>query len=195
MSPRRLTPYFALLAAFVLARPAAAAGGGDAATTFLGLPIWVWALANLVIFVGVLWYLIAPPISRFLDTRRQEIEANLAEAEERRSEVTNMNATVEAKLAELEAHRARLVDKSKADAQAERNEILAQAEREKVRLLDQAKAEIAHRLTQAKAELKDHATALAADLARQQLESELTADDRRRLFSENVERLEEKEAS
>lgn len=174
------------------ARPAAAAA--DPFATFLGLPAWIWMLANLILFFGVLGYYLAPPIARFLEDRGRQIREELEEARERRAEASDLQSTLGAKVAELERQIDELLERAEREGRREHDEVLAQAEREKERLLAQADSEIEHRVQQARQELKDYTTELAARLARERLDDELDAGTRRDLFRRNLERL-EREAS
>lgn len=176
----------------VAARPAAAAA--DPFATWLGLPAWIWMLANLAIFFGALGYFLAPPLTRFLEDRGRLIREELDEARERRAEAADLQKTLGAKIAELESQIDEVMARADRDGRHEHDEILAQAEREKHRLLSQAEGEIEHRLEQARQELKDFTAELAADLARERLESDLGPDARKRLFRRNLDRL-EREAS
>lgn len=184
----------ALVAALlVVAAPAQAAGATS--ETFLGIPTWIWMSINLVLFFGLLGYLIVPPISRYLDSRGEKIQQDLAEARERRAEVANLQATLGAKVAELEAQMDEVRERAEAEGHREREEVLAQAERERERLLSQATNEIDHRVAQARQELKDATAALAAKLAQEQIEGRLDEPTRHRLFERNLVRLEREEAS
>lgn len=175
-----------------VARPAAAAA--DPFATWLGLPAWIWMLANLILFVGLLAYFLVPPITRYLEGRGRQIHEELEEARERRAEASNLQSTLGARVAELEQQIAELLERAEHEGRREHEEILAQAEREKERLLAQAEGEIEHRVEQARQELKDYTTELAARLARERLESELGPEERRDLFRRNLSRL-EREAS
>lgn len=176
----------------VASQPAAAAS--EPSATWLGLPTWIWMLANLVIFFGVLGYFLGPPVARFLEDRARMIREEFDEARERRAQATDLQRTLGAKIAELEAQIDEVLERADRDGRHERDEILAQAEREKERLLRQAEGEIQHRLEQARQELKDFTAELAADLARERLESDLGPEARKRLFRRNLDRL-EREAS
>ena len=83
-----------------------------------------------------------------------------------------------------------LLERAERESEREREEILAEAARERERLAEQARAEIDQRLAQARKELTRHAVALASGLAEERLEKELTREDRRRLFDDNLVRLE-----
>lgn len=183
----------AVVLAAVAASPARAAGATS--ETFLGLPTWLWMSINLVLFFGFLGYLLVPPISRYLDSRGEKIRTDLAAARERRAEVANLQATLGAKVAELEAQMDEVRERADREGHREREEVLAQAERERERLLSQAGSEIDHRVAQARQELKDATAALAAQLAREQIEGRLDEPARHRLFERNLVRLEREEAS
>jgi F-type H+-transporting ATPase subunit b len=182
---RALAP--AALAALALARPAAAAA--DPAATWMGLPAWIWMLANLILFFGLLGYFLGPPIARFLDARGRRIQEELDEARARRAEaaelVSSLGAKIERMAEQIEEIRAR----GEAEGQREHEALLAQAEREQERLLAQAQGEIDHRVAQARQELQDYTAALAARLARERLERELGPEERKRLFGRNLSRL------
>lgn len=178
-----------VVAAVLPARTAAAAA--DPFATWLGLPAWIWMLANLVIFFGVLGYYLGPPIARFLEARERRIHEELAEARERRTEAAELQTNLGAKVAALEAQIAEILKRAESEGHREHDAILEQAEREKERLLAQAQGEIDHRMAQARQELKDFTAELSARLAREQLEAELGPADRQRIFRRNLSRLEE----
>jgi F-type H+-transporting ATPase subunit b len=182
----------ALIASLAVAPRASAAA--DPFATWLGLPAWVWMLANLIIFFGVLGRYLGPPIARFLEERGRRIHEELEEARERRAEASDLQSTIGSKVDELERQIDELLERAEREGQREHEDILAHAEREKERLLAQAESEIEHRVAQARQELKDFTTELAAQLAREQLESKLGSEERRDLFRRNLSRL-EREAS
>jgi len=175
--------------ALLVALPAAAAG--DPSGTWLGVPTWIWMAVNLVIFFGILGYLLVPPITRFLEARARRIYEELEEARERRAEAAELQAGLGAKVDALEEQIAEILARAESEGVKEHDAILEQAEREKERLLAQAQGEIGHRLAQARQELKDYTAELAARLAREQLERELGPEERRRIFRRNLSRLEE----
>lgn len=175
-----------------VARPAAAAA--DPTATWLGLPAWIWMLANLILFFGALGYFLAPPIARFLETRGRRIDEELEEARERRTESAALQAGLGEQVARLEAQIEELLERAESEGRHEHDSVLAQAEADKERLLTQARGEIDHRLAQARQELEHYTAELAARLARERIESELGASERKRLFRRNLARL-EREAS
>ena len=190
MSLSRLGRHLAAAAvAGGLTLPLLAAGGGES-ETFLGLPRWIWLWANLILFLGILYKFIGPPIQGFLESRRKEIAENLSNAEEQRRQAELMRSSLESQIADLKAEMDQLIERARSDGESERQRILEQAEAEKERLLAQTEEEIRVRTSQARNELKRYTAALAADLARQRIEQELAPEDLQRLFDESVARLE-----
>ena len=158
--------------------------------TFLGLPKWIWMTANLIVFFGLLFKYLGPPIVGALEERAKAISESLALAQKQQKEAAEMTQTLQIRIAEMESEMDDVVKRAQEDGERERQEILALAERESERLLEQADQEIQYRFAQAKTELTEHTANLAADLARKKLESSIGPDDVDRLFNENLSRLE-----
>lgn len=161
----------------------------EASTTFLGLPTWIWLTANLLLFLGLLAKFLGPGIKDFLDTRGQEIQTSLALAQQQKKEVAEMKTSLEQKVAALEAEMQQVLERARTEGEKEREQILAQAQHESERLLSQADEEIQYRFTRARQELTRHTARLAADLARQKLESQIGDQEQRTLFDDNLRRL------
>ena len=170
--------------------PALAAEGGGG--TWLGLPVWVWAWANLLVFWGILFRYAGPLVRDFFVQRRQRIRNELQHAAVQRREAEEMRASLSQQIAELHAEVARLRAENEALGQREHADILAQAERERARVVEQTGAEIDQRAKRARQELMQLSADLAAGLAREKLEREITAEDRRRLVTRGLALLREK---
>ena len=190
MIRQRLWRASAVLGASWVTLPLLAAAAEGEAETFLGLPRWIWLWANLILFLGLLYKFTGPAIQSFLVTRAKEIADNLSNAEGQRREVLEMKASLETQISELKAEMDQLLVRTETEGEKERERILAQAETERERLLAQTEEEIAMRMAQARNELTEFTASLAADLARQRIQREINPDDLRRLFDDNLERLE-----
>jgi len=177
---------------------AAAAGaehGEHARETFLGLPYEVYWTFNLIVFIGILGYAAGPALIRFLEDKQRDIAHQLAEAERQRAEAASMETRLAAQIAELRHEVDEVAARAEREGAREREEILAEAARERVRIEESARAEIAQGLLQAKQQLTAHAARLAADLAEQRLTAGLTREDRKKLFRDNLARLERKQGN
>ena len=175
---------------------AAEHGGGEhERETFLGLPYEVYWTVNLILFIGILAYAAGPALVRFLEDKQQELSHALAEADRQRDEAASMQDRLAAQVAELRREMDELSARAEREGQREREEILAEAGREAAHVEQSARAEIAQALQHARQQLTAHAARLAVELAEQRLASGLTRDDRKRLFRDNLARLQRKQES
>jgi len=181
------TPFVVFLLLYAV--PALASPAKEAPTTFLGLPVWLWKTANLLVFFGLLVYLLAKPLSGFFHARREEIARQLADAARAREDAVKMKAEMESRVASLQGEIASLRDRLRTDGERERAELGRQGETEAARLLAQLDQEAQRRVAEARTQLAGEAAAIAADLARELLERELTPADRERIFKRTLERL------
>jgi F-type H+-transporting ATPase subunit b len=165
-------------------------GGGHEAATFLGLPRWIWLWANLILFLGIIGWFVVPGIRQFLTSRSKEIQESLERARTQQEEARRMKAELSSQIETLRREMQDLVKRTEADAEKEREEILAQAERERERLLQQTQQEIELRTGQARKELQRYAAELSASLARERIEREVDGRKLDRLFDESLARLE-----
>ncbi len=187
---RTLTAARLPLAAAVVslaALPALAATEGPA--TFLGLPTVLWKLLNLLAFVGLLVYLLAKPLRGFFHAREEGIARQLGEAAQQREQAVRLQAEVEQRVASLEGEIRALRERLHREGERERQVLGQQGEADAARLLAQLDGEAKRRVEEARVNLAREAADLAADLAREILEKELTAADRERIFVRTLERL------
>lgn len=159
------------------------------AAAFLGIPLWIWQLANLVLFLGVLLYFVARPIAAMFRKRQLEVEERLREAKAMRAEAARLEADVHERMARLDVEIAEIRGRAIAEGEAERSTLAERANHEVERVRRESEAEIGRRLTAAKLELKQTAADLTASTARELLSSQITDEDRRRLLDESVTRL------
>jgi F-type H+-transporting ATPase subunit b len=162
---------------------------GAVASTFLGLPVWLWKTANLLAFFGLLVYLLAKPLSQFFRTRREEIARALADAARQREEAVQMKAEMEKRVAALQGEIAALRERLASDGEREKAELARAGEAEAARVLAQLDLEAQRRVVEARARLAGEAAEIAAEMALELLQRELTPADRDRIFKRTMERL------
>ncbi|HVN74942.1 MAG TPA: hypothetical protein VMT19_01410 [Thermoanaerobaculaceae bacterium] len=161
----------------------------ESGETFLGLPTMFWKVANFVAFFGLLFFLLARPLSRFFQSRHSQIAAQLKEAENQRREAERFRSEMEGRVAALAGEIAALQQRLKGEGERDRQALERQGEAEAARLAAQIEQEAARRVHDARRQLASEAAAVAADLAVELLRRELTAEDRERIFNETLERL------
>ncbi len=176
-----------LVVLLAAAEPAWAASGGS--DTWLGIPRVVWYTLNLLLFFGLLGWLLAKPMGAFFRTRQEEISRTLAEATRQQEEAVRMKAEMEQRVASLENEITALRQRLHDDGVRERAALAQQGEQEAQRLLSQLDGEAARRREEAQASLAREAAGIAADLAWELLQREVTPEDRERIFRTTLERL------
>jgi F-type H+-transporting ATPase subunit b len=159
------------------------------AANFLGLPLWLWQLANLALFLGVLLYFVARPMAAMFRQRQLDVEKRLNEAKALREEAAQLGAQVKERMSRLDSEIAEIRSRGHAEGEAERAALAERADREVERVRKEAEEEIGRRLAAAKQELRKTAADLTAGVARDMLAAQITDDDRRRLLDESVARL------
>lgn len=146
-------------------------------------------IANFLILAGGLVYLLRSPLGRYLDSRAEQIRADLVTAAETRlqaaAELKEIEARVKALPAEVDALKAR----GKHEVEAEQQRIRAATAAERERLLAQARREIDQQLQAARRSLKHEVADLAVGIARLRIIHEITDQDRARLTDRYVAQL------
>lgn len=196
-SPRRvgkraLRVLGAAAAAALWTSPLLGAEGAHEPSTVFGIPQWAVLAFNLAVFVGIIVYFAGPAVIRFLEDKGREIRHALEEAAEQQKEAAQMETRLREQIDELRREMDELLARAEREGERERQSIIEEAERERRRLEERTEDEIRRRLQEARAELTSHAVDLASRLARERIEGSLTAEDRKRLFRENLARLEER---
>jgi F-type H+-transporting ATPase subunit b len=159
------------------------------ASTFLGLPLWIWQLVNLGAFLAVLLYFVARPLAAMFRNRQLAVEERLKEARALREESARLGAEVHERMARLDVEIAEIRARGQAEGETERGMLSEKADREVERVRHEAEAEVGRRLALAKQELRKVAAELTAGAARELLTAQITEDDRQRLLEESVARL------
>ncbi len=167
----------------------ASAAQAEHAETFLGLPMWIWQLVNLIGFLGVLVYFVARPLAQAFGRRQQAVEARILEARQRRQDAARLETEIHERLARLDQDIAEVKARGLAEGESARTALLQKADEEAERVKREAELEIARRLAFAREELRRTAADLTASAALQRLSSEVNDDDRRRLLDEALSNL------
>lgn len=164
---------------------------GHHAEKFLGIPLPIWQLVNLVLFLAVLGYFVAKPLAAAFRNRQLEIEKRTQEAEHRRAEVDRLTREIEQRTVRLEKEIEDVRRQGVVDGQSARAELLARAEEEAKRVSREASEEIERKLAAARLELRQSAADLTASSAVELVSRAVNDEDRRRLILESAARVKE----
>jgi len=172
----------------------AAGEGAHVEKTYFGMPAWVLKLINIVVFLGLLGYLLKGPISSAFAARGEQIRAELAEAKERNAKADRLATDIQARLDQIEADVAAIIERAKVDGAKQKTEIIEAARLEAEKILAQARGEVDSRIKLARKELTEYAGELAAEKTHEILATSMTDDDRKRVFADSVKAIQETKA-
>ena len=164
-------------------------GGGEhheESAKWLGMPAWPFRLVNMLLFFGLLWYLLKGPIGKALADRHAKVRAEMEEARARRAKADQLASDIEARLRQIEADVRAIHERAQADGERQKRELIAAAEAEGQKILAAAKSEVDARVKHARQELTEYAGQLAADRAEQLVRESITDADRSKIFAESV---------
>jgi F-type H+-transporting ATPase subunit b len=168
------------------AHPGENLGGEHEGPKFLGLPAWIWKLVNMLLFLGVLYWLLGGPAKKFFADRNGQIRGAAEEAKMRRAKADQLASDIQARLAQIEADVQSIRERAEAEGERQRRELTEAANAEAQRILASARSEVDNRLKHARHELTEYAGELAAQRAEQIVRDRITESDQKRIFNESV---------
>jgi ATP synthase F0 subunit b len=162
----------------------ALAGGG---APWYNQPGWeVWKFFNLLLFVGVLVFLLRRPIGASLVARRDTIRRELMRAQEERRAALAKLEEVENRLKQLDAEVEAVRAQAKREAEAERESITRATAEETRRLREQAKREIESAGKVARQDLRRYAAEQSVRLAEDLIRRDIGEEDDKRLMNDYI---------
>lgn len=128
-----------------------------------------WKFLNLAIFVGLFIYATKKPLSEAFKAKREQIRSELIKAEEEKQAALAKLTSAEAKLAQLEAEKANILQKAKDEAAIEKKRISEHTKVEIERIRQQNEAELNRISKQSRAELRRFSAEESIRLAEEKL--------------------------
>jgi F-type H+-transporting ATPase subunit b len=150
------------------------------------IPAWVLKLVNMLLFFGILIYLLKKPLGTAFSERRAQINGALSEAATRKQKASQLASDIQSRLSQIEGEVASIMDRAREEGERQKREMVAAAEEEAKKILAAAQIEIDTKMKAARNELTAYARELATQRAQQLVEANLNDADRKRLFAESV---------
>jgi F-type H+-transporting ATPase subunit b len=157
--------------------------------TYFGIPGWILKLANLILFWGVLLYLIGGPVKKALASRRESIHAAAVEAAARRQKADQIASEIQARLSQIEGEVRGIHERAQIEGERQKRELIAAAEAEAEKIIKTARNEVDNRLKHARHELTELAGKLATERAESLLRERITEQDQHKLFEESLQQV------
>jgi F-type H+-transporting ATPase subunit b len=147
-------------------------------------------MVNFFVLFGGLAYLLRKPMKKFLESRAEQIDATIRDAEESRHGAELDLEKTEKRVVELSDEIEELGKKALAEGEGEKDRIIQAAKDEARRMKDTAQQEIELISKAGIRGLKEFAVNLAAAEALERIEERLTPEKHSRLIDDSIERLE-----
>lgn len=152
------------------------------------VPVFARVL-NLLLFVGVMYFILRRPLSEAFRARREGIRRDLTRAEEERKAAVAKLEEVEGRLARLGSEVDAIREQAQREAAEERVRIERAAEEEIRKIREQARREIESASKSARAELRAYAAEQSVRMAEEMIRGEIRPEDDAHLVREYVEEL------
>ena len=146
-------------------------------------------LINLLLFVGLMYFLLRRPLGEAFRARQEGIRRDLLRAEEERRAAVAKLEEVEGRLARLDTEVEAIRAQAQREAAEERERIERATEEEVRKIREQARREIESAAKSARAELRAYTVEQSVRLAEELIRSEIRPEDDAHLVSEYVEEL------
>ncbi|MBR4741538.1 MAG: ATP synthase F0 subunit B [Desulfovibrio sp.] len=148
-----------------------------------------YRVVNFIIFFGILWYFTGKMIKKFFRGRRQDIQDTFDNLEERREAAKKKLSEVETHIANLEQERKAILEESRRQAEAVKNNIIEAAKQQAEQIVAQAKVTAENEgrsiLSQVRSTLADE----IVDAAEKLLRDKLGTQDHKKLINNSLEKV------
>lgn len=142
------------------------------------------SIVNFLVFFGGLAFILRKTVAEFFSNRRSDIESSLSAAERSLKEANEALERIESKQAGLDKEIADILSQAEADAESEKQRLLALAEQDVARIHQQASAEIENMRDEGKRELRKFLADLAVSKAESVIKETMTDQERAKLFAD-----------
>lgn len=146
-------------------------------------------LVNLLLFVGLMYFLLRRPLGEAFRARQEGIRRDLLRAEEERNAAVAKLEEVEGRLARLDAEVEAIRAQAQREAADERARIERETEEEIRKIREQSRREIESAAKAARAELRAYTAEQSVRLAEELIRREIRPEDDAHLVGEYVEEL------
>lgn len=162
----------------------------DHGETKLGVPVWFWLALNLTVFLYLLNRFVGKPINQSLETRGSDIQAELAQAQDKLAEAEKLRAEVRERLEKVEAEVIEMQNRAAALGKTEAEKIDAQTREDEARFMQRVDDQIARRQAETRQQLAKDTAAMTAQLTKDLLTSTMTDEDQQRVLDRSLGALE-----
>lgn len=157
---------------------------------YLNIPGFeAWKFLNLILFIGIMVYLLKKPLGDAFKAKRDQIRAELIRAEEEKQAALARLTSTEARLAQLDSEKETIMQNARDEAAFEKKRLAELTEVEAERLRKQSEAELARLTGQTRAELRRFSAEESIRLAEQKLRAQIDSSVDARLVKAGIQEI------
>jgi F-type H+-transporting ATPase subunit b len=146
-------------------------------------------LVNLIIVIGVLYYFGRGFLGKILSDRRNTIETDIKDAEQKASQAEAQLKAANADLEQAQAQAKRIVADAQERAKAVKAQIMDETRAEVERLKASSAQELQSDESRAMAQLRQRAVSLAVEKAQTYLRDRLSAEDQQKIIDRSISQI------
>lgn len=164
----------------------------DASGVALLIPAWaelIWGFVAFVILMALMFKFVFPKANQALEDRSAAIQGKMEEADNKLLEAERSKADFDAGLADARGEANRIIEDAKQTAESLRRDIVAKAEDEAAQLLEKARADVNAERDRVLQELRAQVGTLSVQLASRIVERELDGATHQALVDEYIQNL------
>ncbi len=150
---------------------------------------FIFKVANFVILIAVLYWLLAKQAKAFFTNRKESIKQALEEAKNNKEEAERRYKEFSGKLAGLEEKAKEIAKDLREEGEKEKENIINEAREVAKKILEQAEITASHEIKKAIQELREEATNLIVSLAEETIKKEISGEDQEQLIKDYVDKL------
>ena len=144
-------------------------------------------IINLLLMCFLLSKLLLKPVTKMLEARQNDVDANYADSEAAKAEAENLRDDYAKRIAEAKREAAQITKAAADKANAQGAQIIAEAQQQAAHLKQKAEQQIEMERKKAVNELKNEISGIAIDIAEKVVEREINAKDHEALIQQFIE--------
>lgn len=148
-----------------------------------------WKVLNFGILAAVGFFLLKKPVSEFFSSRKKNIEDEINELEQKKTDAQKELADYQAKFKNLDQESKQIVENYIKQGEEAKIRIIAEAEAQAEKLEEMAKHTIAQEFKSAKAKLQLEIAKKAMEKAEEVIKASITTDDQDKLVDQYLEKV------
>jgi F-type H+-transporting ATPase subunit b len=175
---------------FVFAGVALASSGGGGGVAPKGwMATDTYKVLNFLVLAGALFYIARKPVAQFFSSRVKDIQSQLLDLEQKKSDAQRTLAEYEDKIADLSKESEKIVQDYVRQGEEAKKRILAEAEAQAIKLEESAKRNIEQEFKAAKVKLQQEIAEKALAQAELLVTASISSDDQDRLVDEYLDKV------